>query len=384
MSRTTVKLSARDYNNTASTASNFIGSGSISPTNLNSQAQSSSNRNLIINGDMTISQRGSSWTTASGYGDYTVDRWMTGHTVTGKFSSAWVEDAPTGFKYSWKATSASAYSVGAGEEFIVRQKIEGSNCAHLALGSASAKTVTLSFWVKSSLTGTFTGAFLNSAENRCYIFTYAISSAATWEKKEVTVALDTSGTWLTTNGIGLTLYFSLGAGANLVGTAGSWAGAKDLTVSGAVNFVGTGSATWQITGVQLEVGSTSTDFELEPFETTLAKCQRYFCRTYAYGTATGAADTSHGAVMNSIEGSQTYASAGNFNFPVEMRAAPTVTLYRTYNASTTGKVTADATDGTGSIFGIASSRCFIIRNDDNSGTGANVFMRAHAIAAAEL
>ena len=288
--------------------------GAITATQLNSQAQSSSNRNLIINGDMSVSQRGSSWTTASGYGDYTTDRWMTGHTVTGKFSSALVEDAPTGFKYSWKATSASAYTVGASEEFIVRQKIEGTNCVHLALGTASAKTVTLSFWVKSSLTGTFTGAFLNSAENRCYIFTYAISSAATWEKKEVTVVLDTTGTWLTTTGIGLTLYFSLGAGANLVGTAGSWAGAKDLTVSGAVNFVGTNAATWQITGVQLEVGSVATDFENESYEATFNKCSRYYHRMTW--------DNDNNRAFPSYCSSTTQAIATH-TFPVPMRTRPT-------------------------------------------------------------
>ena len=287
--------------------------GAITAAQLNSQAQSSSNRNLIINGDMTVAQRGSSWTTASGYGDYTIDRWMTGHTVTGKFSSAIVEDAPTGFKYSWKATSASAYSVGASEEFIVRQKIEGSNIRHLALGTASAKTVTLSFWVKSSLTGTFTGAFLNSAENRCYIFTYAISSAATWEKKEVTVTLDTTGTWLTASNIGLTLYFSLGAGTNLVGTAGSWAGAKDLTVSGAVNFVGTNAATWQITGVQLEVGSTSTEFEHEPYERTISRCLRYFHRIVGYNCR-----EFPGYNENTTKGLHV------FRHPVKMRTTPTL------------------------------------------------------------
>ena len=287
------------------------------------KGSSLANKNLLINSEMEVSQRGTSFTTASGYGAYTLDRWMSGHTVTGKFSIAQVADAPTGFKYSLKATSASAYSAGTNEEFIIRQRIEGQNCIPLALGTSSAKTVTLSFWVKSSLTGTFSGAFLNSAEDRCYVFTYAISSADTWEKKEVTVALDTSGTWLTTNGIGLTLYFSLGAGSGLQATAGSWISTKDLTTSGSVNLVGTNAATWFITGVQLEIGEKATAFEHEPFEATLQKCQRYYFRIEGDDIDGGKYATHYR--KRSAPG-QWYTDTqviSIFDFPVPMRAAPT-------------------------------------------------------------
>lgn len=275
------------------------------------------NKNFIINSEMEVSQRGTSFDTSSGYGAYTLDRWMSGHTVTGKFSIAQVADAPTGFKYSLKATSASAYSAGTNEEFIIRQKIEGQNCIPLALGTSSAKTVTLSFYVKSSLTGTFSGAFLNSAENRCYVFTYAISSASTWEKKEVTVALDTSGTWLTTNGIGLTLYFSLGAGSGLQATAGSWISTKDLTTSGSVNLVGTNAATWFITGVQLEIGEKATAFEHEPYERTLSKCQRYYTRWQADSAYDGF------AIGYWLVTTQFY---GMYELPVQMRQEPTIAI----------------------------------------------------------
>ena len=270
--------------------------------------------NYIINSDMEVSQRGTSFTTASGYGDYTLDRWMSGHTVTGKFSIAQVVDAPTGFKYSLKATSASAYTVGTNEEFVIRQKIEGTNCVPLALGTASAKTVTLSFWVKSSLTGTFSGAFLNSAEDRCYVFTYAISSASTWEKKEVTVALDTSGTWLTSSGIGLNLYFSLGAGSGLQASAGSWISTKDLTTSSSVNLVGTNAATWQITGVVLNEGSKAETF-YETYAETFQKCLRYFNRVTGYNTREFA-----GYNENTTKGLHV------FRFAVKMRGNPTLGL----------------------------------------------------------
>ena len=269
--------------------------------------------NYVINSDMEVSQRGTSFTTASGYGAYTLDRWMSGHTVTGKFSIAQVADAPTGFKHSLKATSASAYSVGTNEEFVIRQKIEGQNCIALALGTSSAKTVTLSFWVKSSLTGTFSGAFLNSAENRCYVFTYAISSASTWEKKEVTVALDTSGTWLTTNGIGLTIYFSLGAGSGLQASAGSWISTKDLTTSSSVNLVGTNAATWQITGVNLNEGSKAETFK-ETYAETLNKCSRYYHRITW--------DIDNNRAFPSYCQNTTSAIATH-TFPVPMRTRPT-------------------------------------------------------------
>tara|TARA_B100000965_G_scaffold49097_1_gene36115 strand:+ start:2763 stop:3821 length:1059 start_codon:yes stop_codon:yes gene_type:complete len=302
--------------------------------------------NYVINSDMEVSQRGTSFTTASGYGDYTLDRWMSGHTVTGKFSIAQVTDAPTGFKHSLKATSASAYSVGTNEEFVIRQKIEGQNCIALALGTSSAKTVTLSFWVKSSLTGTFSGAFLNSAENRCYVFTYDISSASTWEKKEISVALDTSGTWLTTNGIGLTLYFSLGAGSGLQASAGSWISTKDLTTSSSVNLVGTNAATWQITGVVLNEGSKAETFK-ETYAETLEKCQRYYTRfqatsAYSYFGSGVSSDTSTARIFKS--------------FPVEMNHIPVLeqSANNTWNIYPPGAgFTADATINNASTWGSA-------------------------------
>ena len=270
---------------------------------------------------------------------------------------------------------------------FIGQRIEDQDCIRTLKGTSSAKSLTASFWVKSNKTGTYILELYDSHNARQIEKSYTIDSANTWEYKTITFAGDTTGAFANDNGIGFMLQFWLAAGSNYTsGTLStSWAaGTAANRAVGQLNLADSTDNEWLLTGVQLEIGEKATEFEHEPFETTLAKCQRYFCRTYAYGTATGAADNSLGAVMNSIEGSQTYASAGNFNFPVEMRAAPTVTLYSTYNADTTGKVTADATDGTGAIFGIASSRCFIIRNNDSTGTGANVFMRAHALAEAEI
>jgi len=235
-----------------------------------------SHRNMIINGAMEVSQRGTSFTTGSGYGDYTLDRFASAHTQTGKFTIDQVEDGPTGFKNSLKVTSSSAYSVGASEDFLIRHKIEGKNCIPFEQGTSNAKTVTLSFYVKSSLTGTFAVSFQNSAGNRHYIATYTISSANTWERKTISLTLDTSGTWLTTTGIGLTIAFSLGVGSNLDGTAGSWADGNKLSTSSSVDLISTNGATWFLTGVQLELGSVATPFEHKSYAEELRRCERYY------------------------------------------------------------------------------------------------------------
>ncbi len=189
-------------------------------------------KNRIINGAMVIDQKnaGASVTiTNLAAITYTLDRWFADITQASKFS---VEQtitgvsAPVGFTDYLGATSLSAYSVLSGDYFYLGQKIEGYNVADLAWGTASAATVTLSFWVRSSLTGTFGGAVRNGAGNRSYPFTYTISAANTWEQKSITIAGDTSGTWLTTNGAGLQLAFGIGVGTTYSGTAGAWAGAN--------------------------------------------------------------------------------------------------------------------------------------------------------------
>ena len=173
-------------------------------------------------------------------------------------------------------TSLSAYSVSASDFFALNQYVEGYNVADLGFGGASAKTITISFWVNSAVTGTFTGALNNSAYDRSYPFTYTISSANTWEQKSVTIAGDTSGTWLTTNGVGLQCYWNLGTGTTYSKAAGSWGSGNVQNATGSVSVVGTNGATFYITGVQLEVGSSATSFDYRPYGTELALCQRYY------------------------------------------------------------------------------------------------------------
>jgi hypothetical protein len=271
-------------------------------------------RNRIINGDMRIDQRnaGAAVTTSD---SYPVDRFFVGNSTDGAFSAQQDSSAPTGFINSTKITVTTAdASVTTTQALQFRHIIEGTNVADLAWGTANAKTVTLSFWVRSSLTGTFGGVFNNSAFNRSYPFTYTISVADTWEYKTITVSGDTSGTWLTTNGTGLNIRFGLGVGPDRSGTAGAWAGASYISATGATSVIGTLNATWYITGVQLEVGTVATPFERRPYGTELALCQRYYQKVFPQ-----ASNVQLGAGFNTL----TTSSRHVLNFIVEMRIAPT-------------------------------------------------------------
>lgn len=265
-SLTTTTLTATNINSTGST-------GSINSIN------TFGFKNRIINGGMVIDQRngGASVTPASG--DYTLDRWQCALSQASKFTvqqNAGSVTPPAGFINYLGVTSSSAYSVTSSDIFSVLQKIEGLNSADLGWGTASAKTVTLSFWVRSSLTGTFGGSIQNSALSRSYPFSYTVSSANTWTQISVTVAGDTTGTWLTTSGVGIRINFSLGTGTTSSGTAGAWAAADYRSATGAVSVVGTNAATFYITGVQLEVGSQATSFDFRDYGRELILCQRYF------------------------------------------------------------------------------------------------------------
>jgi len=221
-------------------------------------------KNRIINGAMVIDQRNAGASVTPANDAYTLDRWQVNISDSSKFTiqqNAGSVTPPAGFTNYLGVTSSSAFSLAAGSYFVLDQKIEGFNVADLGWGTANAKTVTLSFWVRSSLTGTFGGVLRNSAENRSYPFTYTISLANTWEQKSVTIAGDTSGTWLTTTGVGIYVGFGLGVGTTYSGTAGAWAGSTFASATGATSVVSTNGATFYITGVQLEVGSTATSFD---------------------------------------------------------------------------------------------------------------------------
>jgi hypothetical protein len=224
---------------------------------------------------------------------------------------------PVGFVNYCGITSSSAYTVATGDYYAFSQQIEGFNVGDLQWGTANAKTVTLSFWAYSSLTGTFGGSLANSARNRSYPFTYSIPVANTWTQISVTIAGDTSGTWLTTNGAGIRLNFGLGVGSTYAGTAGSWSASNYWSATGAVSVVGTNGATFYITGVQLEVGSSATGFEYVNYQTSLANCQRYFQKIG------GSASGYQFVAMAAGWGENTSSAIFTIALPVSMRTAPT-------------------------------------------------------------
>jgi hypothetical protein len=281
---------------------------------LDSNAQYYGFKNRIINGAMMIDQRNAG-ASVTPNNSYTLDRWSGGNTQSSKYTVQQSSVAPAGFKNSLLVTSSSAYSVGSSDAFFIGQAVEGFNISDLGWGAAGAATVTLSFWVRSSLTGTFGGTLQNSGNARNYPFTYTISSANTWEQKSVTIAGDTTGTWLTNNGVGIQLFMGLGCGSTFSGTAGAWASGNIISATGATSVVGTSGATFYITGVQLEKGSTATSFDYRPYGTELALCQRYYQQIN--GPASG----------NSYVGNGMSTTATGFSvflpFIVQMRSAPT-------------------------------------------------------------
>jgi hypothetical protein len=313
----------------------LIASDSITDSSGGVLAPSSSVfRNRILNGDMRIDQRnaGASVTPANSGADYiyTLDRWRVFSIANSKFSvqqNAASVTPPVGFSNYLGVTSLAATTVGSTDVYVLGQRIEGFNFADMAWGTANAATITLSFWVRSSLTGTFGGALNNSAVNRSYPFTYTISSANTWEQKSITVAGDTSGTWIgSTNGVGCSLQFGLGVGSTNSGTAGAWAGAAYLSATGATSVVGTSGATFYITGVQLEKGTTATSFDYRDYGRELAMCQRYYGKSYAVETAIGTATTTGLVGLTATVGGATW-GAGYIPFKASMRTAPTISYW---------------------------------------------------------
>jgi len=298
-------------------------------------------KNRIINGAMVIDQRNAGASVTPASSAYTLDRWQAVLNVASKFSVQQSSTTATGFSKSLLATSTSAYSIGASEYCLLQQAIEGFNIADLGWGTANAKTVTLSFQVRSSLTGTFGGVIANSNFSRCYPFTYTISSANTYEFKTVTITGDTSGTWNTTNGIGFSMFWDLGVGSTYSSTSNNaWTtvGSNYFGVTGVTKLGQTNGATFYITGVQLEVGSSATGFEYVNYQTSLANCYRYFQRL---GSLSGGY-----TVFGSGRGGGGTTVVCYFKYTTPVRATPTISQSNTaINYPTQSAVT-----GFGSIY----------------------------------
>jgi len=298
-------------------------------------------RNLIINGAMNVSQRGTSAVTIP-YNDetYVVDRFCHYESGSGAFTAQQVADAPAGFVNSLKITvTTSDTSVGSGEYYWTQQQIEGYQTIPLAWGTSDAKPLTISFWVKSSVTGTFGAALSNGAFNYGYPFTYDINSANTWEYKTLTVVGPTAGTWPTNNTRSLRIYFDHGSVDTYASAYnGQWVSAGRNNATGGVDLINTLNATWQITGIQLEVGP-ATPFEHRSYGEELALCKRYLQKIRT-GVEAGF------GMYHSYTASSAYAP---IQLPVTMRATPTAVITdgnavrlftggTNFNASTTGLI----------------------------------------------
>jgi hypothetical protein len=286
-------------------------------------------RNRIINGEMRIDQRNAGASVSiSAYG-YGIDRWGYQCSGGGVWSSQRTTVVPAGYTNSLGLTVTTAdASIGSTDVYQLFQKIEGFNVADLGFGTANAQTITISFWVRSSVTGTYSASLQNNAFNRGYVATFTINAANTWEYKTLTVVGDTSGTWTTDNTIGLQLSIDLGSGSASNITAGSWQAVttSSLRTSGSVNWIATNGATFYITGVQLEVGTTATPFERRDYGRELVMCQRYCQKSYPTGTAPGTTSIG-GYAANGGLANSTFNCRSSIRFAAEMRVAPTLSYW---------------------------------------------------------
>jgi hypothetical protein len=239
-------------------------------------------KNRIINGAMVIDQRnaGASFTPTSG--NYGLDRYRYFVSQASKITAQQSSTVPTGFSTSFLQTVASAVTPGSSDYFVFQQNIEGYNIADMQFGTASAATFTVSFWVRSSVTGTYSVYLANASVNRTYLANYTVIAANTWEQKTITITGDTTGTWGNTNGGGIMIGWDLGSGSTYNGTANAWQAGQYYRTSSSVNWISTAGATFYITGVQLEKGSTATSFDYRPYGTELQLCQRYFAKLTPY------------------------------------------------------------------------------------------------------
>ena len=346
-------------------------------------------KNRIINGAMVIDQRNAGASvTINNTAVYTLDRWYD-RCVGGAGSAVMTVQrsttAPTGFTNSKLTTVTTSKSPAVSEQFWFYQAVEGLNMSDFGMGTASAVTFTLSFWVRASVTGTYSVAFQNSAQNRSYVATYTVNAANTFEYKTVAITGDTTGTWLTDNGVGMYVFFDTGSGSNFNATAGAWTAGTYYRTSGSVSLIANSGATFYITGVQLERGSTATSFDFRSYGTELALCQRYYEKSYELGTAPGGA-TGTGMLLgpSSDVGGGLYTAASQI-FRVEKRSTPSMAYWdiagnanRTslYNASNLGR-----TDNNNNVWGIqgATSGLYMIVS-----VVANNFWAAQWAASSEL
>ena len=335
---------------------------------LGTYAQYTGFKSRIINGGMVIDQRNAGASVTPAADGYTVDRWTLYSNSYGSFTiqrnagSLTGTSLPTGFQYYLGITSTGVTGTSSTSYGQLTQPIEGLNVQDLMWGTANAATVTLSFWVRSSLTGTFGGSLRNAGDTRNYVFSYTINSANTWEYKTITIAGDQSGTWANGNTTGISLRFAYCMGSTYTGTAGSWGSSSIFAPTGQVNVLGTNGATFYITGVQLEKGSTATSFDYRPYGTELALCQRYYYRVSTY--------TLGYTWINSISYSPV------IKLPVTMRSTPTLDASGNSFSVQSGSAGTVALGAGGGYFQSSADQVTIRNSDSNWSISVGVAVTA--------
>ena len=360
----------------ASIGSTFIGMG----------------RNRFINGDMNIDQKyaGAAATANNSTLGYVPDMFLLLSNFGGALEGVMTVQRqsatpPTGFlNYARITVTTADASISAANAYEYLSAIEGNNVRDLLFGSANAKPVSLSFWVRSSLTGTFGGGIVNEAQDRSYVFQYTINAANTWERKTVSLAGDTTGTWVTGTGRGVQLFWDMGSGSNFEGTASAWNGAASAKwrAAGNTRLISTNGATWDMTGVQFEVGSISTAFEYRFFAFELQLCQRYYEKSYPLTAAEGEAGvTSSQAWCPAVQNGGAY--QGVVSYKVPKRVAPTVTLYNN-QSGVAGSWRALSTAGTDGDITVTAANTGINEFSVLNGTNSSPNLHGHWVSNAGL
>lgn len=316
--------------NVTASGINMVGAVTMNDGTQFNSANSLGMRNRIINGAMLVDQRSSGTLTNQGF---PADRWQYATNVASKLSVAKNLNSitpPQGFANCIGIQSSSSYSSGANEYFGLYQPIEGLNLIDLALGSATGSYITVSFWTRSSLTGTFNIALSSQyGANATYSATYTINNANTWEQKTITIPPTALGTWAKDNTLGMMMWFDLGSGSTYQGTGNTWSTGYVLRATGTQSIVGTNASTFYVTGVQLERGTVATPFEQRPYGTELALCQRYYYKSYNQSTAPGTASaqpTNTAWVVDTGALNRIFFVSGA-KFAVAMRTAPSTVAY---------------------------------------------------------
>ena len=370
-----------------------IADGTITTADLSFTPVSNPFRNIIINGDMSIAQRGTSVSSITTSNYYTVDRFNMAITTLGTWTQSQSTDVPSGqgFAKSFKIECTTADSSPAsGDVLQIQQKFEGQNLQYLKYGTANASSLTLSFWVKSNKTGTYVASFYNNDNARQISKSYTIDTADTWEKKTVTYAGDTVGALDNDNASSLLLILYMGAGTDF--TSGTLATSWNSYVSanacvGQVNLADSTSNYINITGVQLEAGTSASDFEFLPYDVNLARCQRYYQKSFDIGTAPAQNIGIQTGELSfpSTKGSSTATTLSQkYNFPVRMRSAPTMTGY---NSNATNSQVRDVTasaDCSSTSFASNKETGFYVSCTTSASTSVGNYLSIHFTASAEL